>query len=134
MKDGKNKFKDRLTEYTKLLEEIDIEERREKALERNNSLTNRRAAAGICDSLQRLMDREEKEYEELIEIINNLPHVQERQVILARYMERQPWERVTEIMFGHELDYSQRPDSYKRRVYRIHGSALANANRIINTQ
>lgn len=132
MTDGKNKIKERLKRYTKLLDEIDVEERRKKALDRNGSITARRAAAGVCDSLQELMSREQQEYEELIEIINALPCIEQRQAILARYMERQPWERVTEILFGHKEDYTERAESYKRRVTRIHGSALVSANMIIS--
>ena len=127
-------IKIRLKKYKKLLDEIDLEERREKALSNDKALTNRRAIAGIRDSLLALIEQEQQEYEELIKIINALPCAEQRQLMLARYMERQPWERVTEIMFGAKNDYREKFDSYKRRTHRIHGSALANANKIAETE
>ena len=49
-------------------------------------------------------------------------------------MDRQPWAVITEVIFGNEEDYQEKKDKYKRRIYRIHGSALANANKIINNK
>lgn len=124
----------RLEKYTELLAEIDMEERRKNALYDDGTLVYRRAKAGICDNLNRLLDEEQAEYEMLTGIINALPCVEQRQVMLARYMDGQQWRNIAAAIFGDEADYTERAESYLRRVQRIHGNALKNANRILKSK
>lgn len=125
------KFKERLKNYQKLLTEITIEEQRAKIIQDDNSLTGRRSLAGIKDHLNKLLDQEQSEYEKLIQIINELSCVEERQVILARYMDGMEWETITALVFGKAKNFYEKEDSYQRRIYRIHGNALINANKIM---
>lgn len=127
----KSPMRDRLEKYKELLAEIRIEEQRAKAITEDDSLTARRAKAGIKDHLRELLEREQTEYEQLTAVINALPCAEQRQVLLARYMDEQKWPIITALIFGKKEDYTERQDSYKRQIYRIHGYALANANRII---
>lgn len=131
MAKGKTLIVERLRKYTELLKEIDMEERRKNALHDDGTLIYRRAKAGICDNLKRLLDKEQVEYEILVEIINALPCVEQRQVMFARYMDGQSWRNIAAAIFGDKADYAERADSYLRRVHRIHGTALKNANRIL---
>ena len=127
----KSPIRERLDKYKELLAEIRIEEQRVKAITEDGSLITRRALAGIKDRLRELLDQEQAEYEALTDIINALPCAEQRQVLLARYMDEQKWPIITTLIFGEKEDYAERQDSYKRQIYRIHGYALANANRII---
>lgn len=127
----KSPIKEKFKEYRKILDEIEIEEQRGKVLQSDNSITGRRSKAGIKDHLRELLDREDKEYEALIKIINALPCVEQRQVVLARYIDGLAWGTITAIIFGKREDFDEKQLSYQRRIYRIHGNALANANRII---
>ena len=130
---SKLEFKAQLDKYTDLLVEIKIEERRAAALPAatdNESITQRRARAGVHDTLNNLLDKEEKEYEALVKIINELPQVEQRQVLLARYMDGQCWPVIAATIFGQHEDFDQKKQSYLRRTYRIHGTALVNANKI----
>lgn len=127
----KSLIKERLEKYTELLAELDMEERRKNALVDDGTLTYRRAKAGICDNIKRLLNREQEEYEELIAVINALPCVDQRQVMLARYMDGQGWNTVTAVVFGERPDFEEKLENYTRRIYRIHGSALANADKIL---
>lgn len=127
----KSPIKEKFKEYRKILDEIEIEEQRGKVLQGDNSITGRRSKAGIKDHLRELLDREDKEYEALIKIINALPCVEQRQVVLARYIDGLAWGTITAIIFGKREDFDEKQLSYQRRIYRIHGNALANANRII---
>ena len=127
----KSLFKDRLKEYQEILSEIKLEEQRAKIIQDDGSLTGRRAIAGIKDHLRELLDKEQSEYEALVKIINALPCVEERQVILARYMDGMTWETITVLVFGGHENFEDKKESYQRRIYRIHGNALAKANRII---
>lgn len=125
------KFKERLAKYTSLLEEIRIEERRKEALATGDGLIQRRALAGVCDELRALLDKEAAEYEELVKIINQVPHVAERQVLMARYMDGRTWPEITKTIYGTRKDYQEKQQSYMRRIYRIHGSGLLMANKIM---
>lgn len=125
-------IKTRLQKYTELLTEIEIEERRLKALQDSETINRRLARAGIDDALKKLLDREQEEYEALTGMINALPSVEERQVMLARYMDGQDWRTITRAVFGGLPDFAEKEESYERRVYRIHGKALININKILN--
>lgn len=129
----KSPMRERLEKYTELLAEIRIEEQRAKAITEDGSLTTRRALAGIKDHLRELLDQEQEEYEQLTAIINALPCAEQRQVLLARYMDEQAWPVINKLIFGEKENFQEKRDSYERRMYRIHGDALANANRIIAT-
>lgn len=48
----------------------------------------------------------------------------EKEVIRARYFDCNGWSDVTKIMFGMKADFDKKQDSYLRRVFKIHGSAL----------
>ena len=130
---GNTLIGERLRKYTELLKEIDMEERRKNALRDDGTLVYRRAKAGVCDSLSRLLDKEQAEYEKLTGIINALPTAEQRQVMLARYMDGTGWKDIAAAMFGDKTNYDERAESYLRRVHRIHGSALVNANRILES-
>ena len=125
-------IKTRLQKYTELLTEIEIEERRLKALQDSETINRRLARAGIDDALKKLLDREQEEYEVLTSMINALPSVEERQVMLARYMDGQDWRTITRAVFGSLPDFEEKAESYERRVYRIHGKALININKTSN--
>lgn len=127
-----NDIKKRLQKYTELLTEIEIEERRLKALQDNGTINYRLARAGIDDNLKKLLDNEQTEYEALTGMINALPSVEERQVMLARYMDGQDWRTITRAVFGSLPDFEEKVESYERRVYRIHGKALINTNKMLN--
>lgn len=107
-------FKERLKEYQKLLTEIKIEEQRAKIVQDDNSLTGRRSLAGIKDHLNELLDREQSEYEKLLHIINKLSCVEERQVILARYMNNMEWKTITILVFGKVKNFEE-----KKRVTNV---------------
>lgn len=130
----KSPIKEKFKSYRKILEEIEIEEQRCKVLQDDNSITGRRSKAGIKDHLRELLSKENAEYEELVAIINALPCVDQRQVVLARYIDGMAWGTITAIIFGKREDFDDKQQSYQRRIYRIHGNALANANRIIKTR
>lgn len=130
----KSPIKEKFKSYRKILEEIEIEEQRCKVLQDDNSITGRRSKAGIKDHLRELLSKENAEYEELVAIINALPCVDQRQVVLARYIDGMAWGTITAIIFGKREDFDEKQQSYQRRIYRIHGNALANANRIIKTK
>lgn len=128
------KFKERLKEYKKILTEIKIEEQRAKLIQDDNSLTGRRSLAGIKDNLNKLLDKEQREYEELVHIINKLDCVEERQVILARYMDGMEWKTINALLFQDYKNFCENEDNYQRRTYRIHGRALINANKIMKSE
>lgn len=123
-------MKERLKDYRRLMVEIEIEESRRAALDESDGYGAERARATIDVRLRKLREREEEEHKALAEIINALPTPEQRQVLFARYVDGHAWCGVARLLFGRKPDFWDKMDSYERRVYRIHGEALANANRI----
>lgn len=123
-------MKERLKAYRRLMVEIEIEESRRAALYDDEGYGAKRAREAIDVRLRKLREREEAEHRALSEIINDLPTPEQRQVLFARYVDGHAWCGVARILFGRKPDFWDKMESYERRVYRIHGEALANANRI----
>lgn len=57
-----------------------------------------------------------------------------RAVLQVRYLDLEPWEGVTEVLFGRRDDFEERRDSFLRRVFKIHGAALAELSKIVPLQ
>ena len=118
-------MKERLRRYADLLREIDIEERRLEAQKSAAGYGAERARDAIGARLRRLREEEEAEHRALSELINGLPTPEQRQVLYARYFDGHAWAEVTAVVFGRRPDFLEKADSYARRVFRIHGGALA---------
>ena len=56
---------------------------------------------------------------------------EEKTVIRMRYIDRSEWNEVLDMMFGNKPDFLDREDSYKRRMYRKHESAILNMARYL---
>lgn len=54
---------------------------------------------------------------------------EEKSVIRLRYIDRTEWNDVLDIMFGGKPDFLEKEESYKRRMYRKHESAILNMAR-----
>lgn len=123
-------MKERLKRFRRLLLEIEIEEHRRKVLAEIDGYASDKAKETIDARLRKLWREEEQERRVLTEIIDSLPLPEQRQVLFARYFDGHAWCGVAQMLFGRLADYWLKQDSYERRVYRIHGEALANANRL----
>lgn len=121
----------KLEEYTALLTEIKIEEQKANIITDDGSVTTELKKAGIKDRLGELLKVEEKEYEELTDIINALPRGKQRQVMFARYIDGLPWKVVNQLIFGERKDFEEKKENYQRTTYRIHGRALIKSDEII---
>lgn len=49
----------------------------------------------------------------------------QRAVLQVRYLDCEPWEGVSEVLFGGRTDYEGKEDTYLRRCHKLHGAALA---------
>lgn len=123
-------MKERLKRYRRTIVEIEIEEHRRAALADVCGYGAERARDAIGARLRRLREEEEAEHRALSELINGLPTPEQRQVLYARYFDGHAWAEVTAVVFGRRPDFLEKADSYERRIYRLHGSALANLNRM----
>ena len=122
--------KERLQRFRYLLAEIETEESRRDALEAVGGFIRRRSGADIERRLQELKAAEKAERRALLAILERLPYAEQRQVIQARYFDGHSWGGVARVLFGRRPDFYLKAESYERRVYRIHGAALANAKKI----
>lgn len=123
-------MKERLKRFRRLLLEIEIEEHRRKVLTEIDGYASDKAKATIDSRLRRLWREEERERRALSEIVEMLPLPEQRQVLFARYFDFHSWNTCNHVVFGRHPEFYLRQDSYLRRLFRVHGEALANANRI----
>lgn len=123
-------MKERLRRYSRLLAEIEIKERRAAAVDGLEGYIYQRAKTAIGERLERLKRHEATEREHLTAMIAELQCGNERQVLFARYFDGHSWAGVCELVFGCRADFDEKADSYQRRIFRIHGNALDNLNKI----
>lgn len=77
-------------------------------------------------SIREAVERQAQKRKEIESIVRRLKNTEERQVIRMRYLDRTEWDEVLEIMFGGKSDFNDRFETYRRRMYRVHGTALVN--------
>lgn len=126
-----NRAKEKLTAYRELAKEIKILENRLITIEPKKGYLADISKADIDNKLKELIEREENERGYIAKLVEELPTAQQRQVLLARYIDGHAWSEVTFALFGHKPNYALKQDSFERRVYRIHGAALLNANKAL---
>ncbi len=91
---------------------------------------NDRMAIQICrkleleEAIKKNMLKEKREITALEEAVNMLDNPAERQVIRMRYFDMAPWAEICDSVFGDRPDFQDRRETYKRRTYWLHGSAL----------
>lgn len=56
--------------------------------------------------------------------VRTLKNADQRMVILSRYIDGDSFKDVNELVFGGKEDFTDKEDSYMRRVFNIHGAAL----------
>lgn len=81
--------------------------------------TEREAAA-----LLEFQNRHRRTIENIIRRFSGPSAWERRAVLRCRYLDDEKWEDVSAILYGFELDFSAKYDSYLRRTYRAHGAAL----------
>lgn len=75
----------------------------------------------------------QSEKRKLIEsILAQIRRSDERAVIRMRYIDRESWNTVAELMFGGREDYEGKEDTYLRRVHKVHGAALQNMAQVMS--
>ncbi len=82
------------------------------------------------NKVARIMDEQKAERAALEEIIDKLEISDEKAVIRMRYFDSAAWDSVLTMLFGGCKDFLDKTDSYMRRVYNLHGSALMNMGKI----
>lgn len=83
-------------------------------------------------SIRVAVEEQSKKRKTIESILTRLRHPDEKAVIRIRYIDRENWSAVTELMFGNRGDYGMRVDSYQRRVFKAHGNALQNMAEVMN--
>lgn len=82
-------------------------------------------------SIRASVEKQAQKRKEIEEIVRHLKNTEERAVIRLRYLDRTEWDEVLEIMFGGKRDFQDRFETYRRRMYRVHGTALINMAKYI---
>lgn len=78
--------------------------------------------------LEELIKRNlEKEHQEILELetaVQKLESPHEKMVIRMKYFDRIEWPEICKAIFGKHKDYEEKQESYMRRTFRLHGTAL----------
>lgn len=64
--------------------------------------------------------------------INRMKKLQEKELMVMRYIDDMSWMSISDILFGAEEDYSAATEVYLTRCYRIHRRALNSLANIIS--
>lgn len=82
-------------------------------------------------SIKEAVSQQSQERNEIEEILTHIDKPDERAVIRMRYLDRTEWKEVLDMMFGGRPDFLEKEETYERRMYRVHSSAILNMARYI---
>lgn len=94
--------------------------------------TNDRRAdmiASIIDlqkEVNELYDYYEKLTQDIEWCVRYMSAPEERVVIRMKYIDAMDWKDISDVLFERNADYEEKKESYQRRIYLIHGTALKN--------
>lgn len=83
-------------------------------------------------SIRAAVEAQSQKRRKIESILSTLRHSDEKAVIRIRYIDRESWNTVAELMFGSREDYNDKEDTYLRRVHKVHGAALQNMAAAMN--
>ena len=83
-------------------------------------------------SIRAAVESQSQKRRKIEAILSTLRHSDEKAVIRIRYIDRESWNTVAELMFGSREDYDEKEDTYLRRVHKVHGAALQNMAAAMN--
>lgn len=83
-------------------------------------------------SIRAAVEAQSQKRKKIEAILSKIRHSDEKAVIRIRYIDRESWNTVAELMFGSRDDYEGKEDTYLRRVHKVHGAALQNMAEAMN--
>lgn len=83
-------------------------------------------------SIRAAVEERSQKRKKIEAILSRLRRSDEKAVIRMRYIDREGWNTVAELMFGSRDDYESKEDTYLRRVHKVHGAALQNMAEAMN--
>ena len=145
MTDKRPMTQDRLQRYANLLQEIDNQIERLEIMEEklgspaSSNLTGMPKSGSSCfdrmamaiakkdeleQRIKRLIQKERQEAKEIEETVELLEDMNEKDVILMRYVDGLQWTEICDALFRKEKDYNKRIDTFMRKTFKIHTKAL----------
>lgn len=82
------------------------------------------------EKLEELQTREQEEYDQIMEALEQLKKGEEREVIQRRYIDGESWKMIASAIYGEEPDFDSNFKKYQKRLFKIHGRACHNLDRI----
>ena len=80
----------------------------------------------LADEIKIAIENHRNRRKHIEKAIAELEKPEEKAVLRARYLDLMDWKSVAGVLFGDRYDFVDREDSYLRRMYKIHSSALVN--------
>ena len=64
-------------------------------------------------------------------VLEGVPSPKEKIIIRSKYIDKEKWTDILFTLYGGEVDYLSKEETYCRRMYRIHGNALDHMRDVI---
>ena len=119
-------IKDRLKNYTRLLQEIENEEERLELmkLETPGGRLTEAKRARLESELETMLGEEKEQHAALECLVSRLDDPDERAVIRLRYFDQREWDSIVNAIYGARVGLCENPEKFKRRAQKLHGHAL----------
>jgi hypothetical protein len=84
----------------------------------------------LKEQFKEQIEDEQRKKKQIEHLVSKLTVPVEQTVIQMRYIDGFEWEAVNESIFGRESDFADRVQSYMRRIFRAHGTAIYNMAKV----
>ena len=76
------------------------------------------------ETIKETIEAEQAERKAIEEMVQQIKKPDERAVIRLRYFDRAEWPEICQILYGEAEDFEENTESYMRKIFRVHGTAL----------
>lgn len=84
----------------------------------------------LSRKIRELLMEEAEARAEVSELIEQLDKPDEQTVIQMRYLDRQSWQSICDVIYYSRDDYDTNKDKYLKKVFKLHGNALQSLSKI----
>ena len=148
-------IRERLIRYREADREIDLEIERLERLEARMTSARAQQLSGMPGSPNAPRDRmgllveqkeemeqelygqisnQQREWKDIEKILSRIRSSEEKEIIRLRYHDRESWSMVTDLIYSGRQDFEEKRDSYVRRVFRLHSTALKDMARAMKRE
>lgn len=87
----------------------------------------------LDQKIRKLITIESEQRAVLEQLIEQMINPDEQTVIEMRYIDRQSWQTICDVLYLNQDDYIDNKERYLNKTFKLHGTALQSLARIYNT-